>query len=238
MIYLFLGRREQGKTTLARYIVSQRTPRVIIDPRGLIPVPDGRRVTTADDLHVATDMLINGQLSEIVVTPYGLVQPLFEETMVWCQGFVQANPTQEFGLLVDELRFVDADTPAFDWLLRCTRRDLTTIGMTAHRPTDVPVNVRAITDVWCVFRVAQEHDVKVLAERCSPDAAEATRTLDTHHFVIWDDTTGVMKIHKNPETWRSNLTITPRDNPARSSEKFPDGAETQLFDTKGRLPLE
>lgn len=221
MIYNNLGRREQGKTTLALWLIRQARVRVVIDPRGLVPTT--HRYTTAEDVAhgfdgvreaYATPNTLAGVPvtrlydvpSLIVVTPDSNVQGVFNFVAEECKALVRDYPTRTLALLVDELRFIDTRaSSAFDWLLRCSTRDMSVIAMTAHRPVDVPPDIRAITDFWCIFQTTQENDLKVLAERCSPDVAELAPKLKPREFLVWDDTRGTCKLHSDPTVWYQPL---------------------------------
>lgn len=205
MIYLCLGRREQGKTTLALYLTRSQRARVVFDPRGLVPVPPGGiRVTDTphvraafDELWIATD----GRTAEIIVTPEGRVQPMFERVSVEVKRWIREPGAPPIAFVVDELRFVDPNTEAFDWLCRCATRAQVTIVATAHRPTDVPTDLRAIADVWCLFQTTQEHDLDLIETRCSLAVRNAVAKLKPREFVVWDDTRGVMDRHTDPTLW-------------------------------------
>jgi len=81
MIYAIIGRREQGKTTLACTMARKLDIRVIVDPRGMIdPVRGSHRVTRIEHLDVAFDCITDGVESEIVITPDVKLKDMFAET--------------------------------------------------------------------------------------------------------------------------------------------------------------
>jgi hypothetical protein len=218
MIYLCLGRREQGKTTLALYLTRRERARVVFDPRGLVPSP--RRVTSAievrssfDDLWVASKRAT----TQVVITPETSVQPMFERTSSEVKRWVREPGADPIAYVVDELRFVDPNTDAFDWLCRCATRQQVIIVATAHRPTDVPTDLRAIADVWCLFQTTQEHDLDLIETRCSVQVRNAVAKLKPREFVVWDDTRGLMDRHIDPTLWYVPLgqsrAVSPEDSP-------------------------
>ena len=230
MIYLCLGRREQGKTTLALYLTRTHRARVLFDPRGLIPAPV--RVTRLSEIQPAFDNLwtdVKEGPQTIVLTPDGRVQPFFERTAEEVKRWVREPHAPSIAFLVDELRFVDPNTEAFDWLCRCATRAQVTIVATAHRPTDVPTDLRAITDVWCLFQATQEHDLQVIETRCSAATRADVQRLKPREFIVWDDTRGVRTAYLDPRVWYSPLLHTsapvideslPPANPIDSDKLF------------------
>jgi hypothetical protein len=68
MIYNIIGRREEGKTTLARYLASQIRRRIIFDPRGMVET-GAERITNMQQLPGAVDELARGDVLELIVTP-------------------------------------------------------------------------------------------------------------------------------------------------------------------------
>lgn len=203
MIYLNLGRRELGKTTLALYLVRTMPARVYFDPRGLLPAT-GTRVTLPDDVGPAFDQLwerVQRQGDgELTFTPRGNVQRFFDLVCAQMQRWIEEPNAPRIAFLVDELRFVNTDGDAFDWVMRCAPRSDVTIVGTAHRPVDVSVHMRAIADVWCVFQMSQEHDLKVLSEKSPALALKAAR-LHPREFVAWDDTTATLTEYHDPRLW-------------------------------------
>ena len=201
MIYLALGRRETGKTTLAYYLAKQLPTRVIFDPRGLVPAPRGR-ARDVDGIDQAFDSLAGDSGADVVITPDRDLQAAFVRMSIEVRAWLLDEDTpRRLALLVDELRFVDTRAPEFDWLLRCATRRAVCVILTAHRPTDVPTDIRAIADVWLIFRTTQEHDLRVLAERCPAAVVDDARRLTDREFVAWDDTRGKATTHRDPARW-------------------------------------
>lgn len=202
MIDLVIGRREQGKTTLAVYMAAKVPSRMVFDPRGMIRRPGAVVVHTADELGGAMDALRDDEVAEVVYTPVeDDLQAAFgaysDELRLW----IVERPHKKLVALVDEISFVSLDVPAFQWALRCSPRDRIHIILTCHRPADVPVSVRTITDMWVLFPARQEHDLEVIRRRCSPEVAERVTKLQARQFVVWDDATASSRVYDDPSAW-------------------------------------
>ena len=198
MIYLCLGRREMGKTTLAAYLVRESNPRVLFDPRGLYPAV--RRATTVQEIQQAFDEaeIREGQI-EIVITPDSQCQACFAWTCKEVKAWLQQDRAVAF--VIDEMRFVDTDIEELDWILRCATRESVRVVFTGHRPSDVPTDIRAITDYWLLFQATQEHDLKVIRERCTESVASTVERLAPRHFVAWDDARAQSTVYRYPDRW-------------------------------------
>jgi hypothetical protein len=239
MIYLALGRRQLGKTTLAYSMALKCPARVILDPRALIH-SSGVRVHSTQTLDFAIDQLADGTIAEILVTPDENVQALFDHTAQhvkrWAQDFQhQSRTSRRLMLLVDEARFFDLRaSSAFEYVLRAAPPDLVNVMITAHRPADIPTDIRAISDHWLLFRCTQEHDLKVIGDRCGEHVREKVSRLLPHQFIDWDDATATSHVYTNPLRWYVPL----RSKNAPSSEEseiLPDPDpivvdKTRLFD--------
>lgn len=196
MIYAIAGRRENGKTTLAEHIARQLGLRSYWDPRREFhSVP-------------AVEFLLPQQDQQ---NPIVIVQPDVdprEEFVDFCEtlrGWIRAE--QDAGLVVqrsiviDEVRDADLTCHPFSWLSRCVRRDQVNIILTAHRPTNIPPDVRAIVDVWCFFQTTLDHDLDVVEEKGGPGLAELVKKLEPREFVWWDDARAIATPCKNPRAW-------------------------------------
>lgn len=207
MIYLNVGRREQGKTTLAYYLVQSLPVRVIFDPRALFPAGVHGRATTPAAIQAGFDRLIDERRGELIITPDISLRECFEQTTGEVKSWIQDPHTANvpIAIIADELWMVCEQRgrvpESFDWLLRCATRQSVTIVCTAHRPSDIPTNIRAIADVWCLFHCTQEHDLEVIRDRCSDAVAAKVEKLGPRQFVAWDDTRGTWAFHQHPDRW-------------------------------------
>lgn len=206
MIYLLLGRRELGKTTLAIYMARKAPYQVIFDPRGLVPVTTGARVTTSGELATAALAMRDtvAPLREVIITPREDVQAMFDQASGIVKTWTEEFPNTDHALVfvVDEARFVDVrKSQAFGWVTRASPRDLFHVIVTAHRPIDLPTDLRAIADHWYLFRCVQEHDLDAIEERCGTRAMGVVSRLAAHEYLHWDDAMGTYTINRDPKSW-------------------------------------
>ena len=127
------------------------------------------------------------------------------------------------GTIEGEAALID-DLKAWSYVFRGSPRMRTTIVLTTHRPQDLPTHLRAVADVWCLFRTTQEHDLKVIEARCGADVARLVQDLKPYHFVSWNDAKGVLREHHTPETW-----FTPGPMPFEDTGKPFSSKATGLF---------
>lgn len=202
MITLVIGRRVQGKTTLAYRMASRQPTVVIFDPRGTFEIDKRSEGLT---LYEQLD-----SLPRVVVHPHGNVPMAFAEFCETLKDWIQDNPSEPLALLVDEARFIDTPSeipPACDHIIRFSDTALVQIYFTAHRPSDIAVDIRAIADFWCVFRSTQEHDLKVIAERCGSEVADQVRTLGSREFIVWNDGQAKAHVNRTPSGWYMPLNV-------------------------------
>lgn len=217
MIYLDLGRRELGKTTLLVYMAQRAPFRLYLDPRRMIRTETGVRVSTPEELREGIERMIEGELHEVIVTPRVNIPAMFESVcacvFAWAEDFPTADRALALGL--DEARIINnarrpgeragahvlETSDVFDQVLRLTPRELIHVIITAHRPQDIPTDIRAIADRWLLFRTTQEHDLKVIEDRCGRACALAVEHLEPFQFVEWNDARGTMQRHSDPKVW-------------------------------------
>lgn len=202
MLTLVIGRRRQGKTTLA-YSLSLRSPtRVIFDPRG--------QFRTTDDILPNGDGLFEllDDRSEIIIQPREYVRTSFTETCRAFADWIEENPQEQAVLLADEVLFIDTpntDYPSLDRIIRFGNPERVNVIMTAHRPGDISTDIRAIADYWCIFKTTQEHDLKVIDQRCGPHVAHLVSKLNTKQYIVWSDAEGVYTVKSNSASWYVNI---------------------------------
>ncbi len=202
MITLSLGRREQGKTTLAYFVALKMPTRVVFDPRKQFKTS---QTISLDGMGLYEEL---DSKAEVIVQPVFGVQEVFRQTCDEVMQWITDNPGEPVALLVDEARFVDTPSfipDSFDFLMRCTSREDMNIIMTAHRPVDISVDIRAIADFWAIFHTTQEHDLKVIAERCGNEVADIVAALPPRHVVMWDDSTGTYNVYREPDKWFADI---------------------------------
>jgi hypothetical protein len=203
VIYLIIGRRELGKTTLARYLAHKQSPRVILDPRAqwqvTDPYPAIDRLAMLDDLQAGAD---------VVIQPEEL-QPAVDDAADVVKTYLTKSRSTRLSVVCDEAGLYHLR--AWSWLIRCSPRDRINILITAHRPADISTDIRSLADTWCIFRTTQPHDLNAIEERCGPDVVAAVQKLDRYQFVTWDDAKAEIRIIKNSDAWKM-----PADGPIES----------------------
>lgn len=199
MIYLDLGRREMGKTTLALSLVRRCPSRVLFDPRCQFAL-GGLTAATYDDVAAGFDRLADhaapDHVDEFVVAPVHDPQTVLVGVMRETRHWV-AHSRAPLAVLLDEVTFVDLmASPDFIYLLRASPRQQLHIILTAHRPKDIDVNIRAIADEWLMFRTVQRHDLDAIEERCGEEAVALLPTLAPYEYLQWDDARGKLHRHR------------------------------------------
>ncbi len=216
-IRLFLGRRGNGKTTLG-YFVSLKSPvRMIFDPRGLIRSEASVVATTSDEIRDGALALIDGEITELVVTPSAAVDVRFKEFCKAAARFIKAHPHKAIAVMIDEVRFVDVRDENLDWIMRTSNIDRVQIIFTGHRPKDIPTDIRAIADTWSLFQFTLGRDIDVIEEQTSPAVARDVQRLAPRCFIEWDDAHGSAKSYSNPAQWYVRL-HSADDEPAAPTE--------------------
>lgn len=224
MLYIVIGRRELGKTTMAYYLARQQPDRVIFDPRGMFATdaPTLERATLRTPLQVSSwasgryalpasltadaavgRMDTQYEPDEYVITPDG--DPTMTFRRVTQRLAERARKRESFTFLIDEMRFIDKHVQksdeAFQWVLRCApRRDVHVI-VTGHRPVDIHPDVRAIADHWILFRCTHTSDLELIAEQCGLLCASTVGALAGRQSVHWDDTVGSMTVQRDERVW-------------------------------------
>jgi hypothetical protein len=200
LLDLLIGKRELGKTTLAVSISQFYDTRVIFDPRHMI--------------NTTSDILSEGQISgilyellnqraEIIIRPKFDKQRAFDEMCQEIYDWLQDNPDQQFCLLLDEARFIEAPekNQHFEFIVRCTNRTLVAVLITMHGIVDVSTDLRRVADFWVLFRITLDADVDTIRERCGNEIAEKVRTLEPYQYIVWNDSNGTFKVFTDSAKW-------------------------------------
>jgi hypothetical protein len=106
---------------------------------------------------------------------------------------------KELSIVLDEAGLYNLNS--WDWMMRCSPRTRTSIILTAHRPSDISTSIRALMDVWCIFRTTQRHDLDAIRERCGELVERHVQSLEPYEFVEWNDAKAQMTIHRNAAAW-------------------------------------
>jgi len=195
---LCIGRKEQGKTTLACFLAHNYPTRIIFDPRNTFNT-GGEIIEEGAGLY---DLL--NEKAEIIIQPPDHYPEHFEIVCDQLRAWIKDNPDEEFALLTDEA--YDIKTPEYmpaslDWLMRKTKRKQTRIIFTAHRPVDISTDIRALSDNWLIFQSTQEHDLRIIRERCGDEVAEQVAQLNPREFINWDDSVGKYTKFSDSNAW-------------------------------------
>lgn len=209
---LCIGRKEQGKTTLGYFLAHNFPTRVIFDPREHFNT-GGTVIEEGAGLYNLLD-----DTAEVIVKPPDHYPEHFEIVCDELRRWIRDNHEEEFALLVDEA--YDIKTPEYmpaslDWLMRKTKRKQTRIIFTAHRPVDISTDIRALSDNWLIFQSTQEHDLRIIRERCGDEVVEQVAQLNPREFINWDDSIG--KWTKFSESNRWYMPLEKRNENVRSS---------------------
>jgi hypothetical protein len=203
MLDLFIGRRELGKTTLAVSVARHFPTRIFFDPRHMLHTcPTILYDENLSGLREALDTQ-----SEIVVRPDFEVEETFETMCREIYEWLRENPSEKLCLLVDESRFVREPEKVryFDYIVRCTKRDLVTVEMTCHGVVDISPNLRRIADLWILFQLTQGADIDTVRERCGDAVADAVQSLKPYEYIVWDDSLHRFQKHSDAASWYVSL---------------------------------
>lgn len=240
MFHFAIGRRGKGKTTLAYRMMMKLDRRLMFDPRGMIRANvDAVVVTTRSEMRRAVKEVQRGEIAEMIYTPSGDLDEGFAAFAEELRKWIVTTPELPVGVLIDEASFIDQRSRHFQWVVRCSPVETFHIVMTCHRPLDLDTTVRAIADHWMIFQCRQEHDLKVIRERCSPEVADAVARLgETRHFVHWNDGRGTMTINRHggsgtASDWFVPLRARVETRPEPTDISEPGEPDPQV----GRLPL-
>ena len=205
MIRLMLGRRSQGKTTLGYFVARQSPARMIFDPRGMVR-SDASTVETSDPgIRDGSEDLIDGRITELVVTPAANVNARFATFCKGARAHITAHPHKPFAILIDEVRFMDIRDENLDWIMRTSNVDRVQVIFTGHRPKDIPTDIRAIADSWNLFQFTLARDIAVIEEQTSPTVARDVQRLSPRCFIEWNDQIGAARYFSDPSKWYVRL---------------------------------
>jgi hypothetical protein len=225
MLNCFIGRRETGKTTLAMYGARAGAPRrLVFDPSDRIFSRAGLKAYDLDELTAAYAALDDGDTPEVIYTPRAEGIALgFHEFSDLVYLHTTAHRSRNLAVVIDESALVqdaieDPESPMSKAMTWSERRRVH-FFLTCHQPKDIPTRKRAITDYLVFFHTTQEHDLKVIRERCSEAFADRVSKLKPYRFLIWDDQRGAEKAARlEPRDWKIDLS--PRDDAPPPAEKF------------------
>lgn len=235
MIHLGIGRRQLGKTTLMYSMALKVPARIILDPRGMIHTPSTFRVYDEAAFMRAIDLLHQDAsgVREIVWTPRGELASALDTASTEVTRWWETYPDRRLMFVVDEARFFHnlAMSQPFDYVLRASPQTQIDVAITAHRPKDIPTDIRAISDFWYLFKHTQDHDLTVIEERCGVSVRDAVAKLDRYQFISWDDGTATATAYRQPGAWYVSL----QDGRASNPVPLLDPGETIELVDKSKL---
>lgn len=210
MLFANVGRRFQGKTTLAVWTLDQCDRRALLDTRQQIRRPGSVIVRSAGRLREAFDALAAGDVDDVVYSPIETHSVAFAAFAGELRRWVTTHPGLGLGVLIDEAGFykrqlddVDGD---FQYVIKTCDLDAVDVVLTCHRPTDLPTDVRALCNRLAIFRVTLPHDLEAVRKHCGDDVEQLVQQLPDRHFVEWDDDDATFAVNACPFIWQTDLT--------------------------------
>lgn len=202
MIVLCVGRKEQGKTTLAYSSLLPMPKRVVFDPREDFETSDVVN-TTGFGLY---DDLNDEETDEVIIRTSADLEAVFAVTCQELAEWIRDHRAESFGFLVDDSRLVLMNRnipPDFSWMLRATKKDQSRIIMTTWRIIDIPLEPRSQADHWMIFKTTEPRDLELVAERFGEEAATKVQTLPPHVYLHCDDSGPELKVTmvNDPKAW-------------------------------------
>ena len=184
---LVVGRREEGKTTLAKWLLEQRhAGGIAYDPRGMI---EGRVIV--HDLDSLEAEMRSGREGWIVFRPAGKeASEDFAEVCDFLFPAGDAHHWRAFGFLVDEAGELQSANQIHPALRRAIAQhyrsgdESVSLVQTSHRLPEFHGKSRALMDNLYIFQTTHPGDLKTL-EDYTGDAqiSEIVATLPKHHCV-------------------------------------------------------
>jgi hypothetical protein len=211
MNIVIVGRREEGKTTLAKFVCRRYKAKIFWDPRAMIGCePNGVIVCSADDLEIAIEEG-DWRGGPIVYRPEsGDVEGEFAEVcgVLFPPKFTRGG----FAFLIDEagdLQNAHGVSPDLKRVIKqhptFPPQESVMVVQTNHRLAEYNNSCKALLDELYIFQTTLPGDLKTLEEHTGmPEIIPIVKTLPHHHCVrylygrqssgraqyeIWDDPT-------------------------------------------------
>jgi len=197
MLTVIIGRRRQGKSTLALALAkSSRRSVIVFDPNDQYG-----HLKQIDDIGTWMETSGPGSIGRLLATnPVWDWEYLVEEldAGVW--------KWSEYTLVIDEcsmLMNASKVHPALERYARTSPQDVDVI-LTTHRNVDVNTLFRALATDWFIFNQHLDRDVQTIADNYGADVAEASKGLPKYHLIhFWLDKGGqpFWQIWNRPQDW-------------------------------------
>jgi hypothetical protein len=222
---IFIGRRAQGKSTLALYVAERVQGKI---GAHIIPIFDPKRtfkcVPHTNNADVFGQMLLTPGPRAIAYQPFASTGDMEQKDNVWDEFSVfcdslgiekhlgDESPSRpDLGpvvLLVDEAWFLQSGVVVHPWLEKLVRlADYKTFFLfqMAHRPGDISPRVRAQADEFFYFRQWLPGDIDIVEDMSGADVAEAVSQLPDHHVIRFEVATGFWELWANPANWYRDI---------------------------------
>lgn len=197
MLAVVIGRRRQGKSTLALSLAqSKGQTTIIFDPNdqyGNVPT-----IETLDAFMESSGPESVGRIVPSDPVAEWEALAAFLDGGAWAWG--------EYTLIVDECSMLMSPQklhPDLERYARTSPKDVSVI-LTTHRTVDVHTLFRALATDWYIFQQHLDRDLETIGDNFGLDVAAASAQLPEYHLIhFWLDVGGVpmWSIWDKPEEW-------------------------------------
>lgn len=197
MLSVIIGRRRQGKSTLALSLArAENRTTIIFDPNDQYG-----HITPIGDVETFMQNADERSIARIVPSdPISEWEQLAEalDGGGWRWG--------EYVLILDEASMLMQSSrlhPALERYARTSPKDVGLI-LTSHRTVDIHTLFRALATDWYLFHQHLDRDLETIADNFGVDVAEASSTLAEYHLIhYWLAKGGTPEwaIWSNPADW-------------------------------------
>jgi hypothetical protein len=202
MLSVIIGRRRQGKSTLALALAKAQDKTVIVfDPNNQY-----RALPVISDLSAWIEESESDSIGRIVPQPP--VEDAWREIAEILDG--GRWEWADYVLILDECSMLMSPHWVDETLERFARtapKDVDVI-LTTHRARDIHPLFRALSTDWFVFQTNIALDVDVLRKNFTAELADVVQSLPKYHVAhYWLDEGGIERVvvWDKPETWYVNI---------------------------------
>ena len=224
MIILVMGRKEEGKSTLAMFLAQRIQRRVnghviaVFDPKHCF-----NRWPKTSDLDEFEELLTKTSTA-VTYQPLPAGQQTIDDETIGEEfdAFMDALAIDEhLGrrsdarrhdlspsiIIVDEFSYLErGQAPAWiETLVRLARKPDVYLLLAAHRPVEFSTQLRSQADELFFFNQTAPADLRAIEEVASPEIAEVVRTLPKRHVVRYEVASRDSQVWATPEAWYVDL---------------------------------
>lgn len=223
MIILVIGRKGQGKSTLALSLaeqVQQKTDAHVIaifDPKYTY-----KSIPHTSDPDVFSEMLERGGVRAIAYRPApagsgedrggdamaaefaAFMDAISIEAHLGREQNASRKNLGPVVLVLDEVWFLQSGNtidPRLDMLIRLSDSKMLYLILAAHRPTDFSPRVRAQADEIYFFQQILPGDLQAIRDLCGDAIAERVATLPKHHVLRYSVPDNASEVWDDPQAW-------------------------------------